>query len=86
MAAIEYNSLQRLAFTIKIVVFQCTVDHKSHDPSFHKKYIESGVMTFVAHCTVQSVPNSVKTKPHFGECFTCFGYETKTRIAYFGNF
>jgi len=31
----------------------CTVGHKSHDPSFHKKYMESGVMTFVAHCTVE---------------------------------
>jgi len=23
-----------------------------HDPCFHEKYMESGVMTFVAHCTV----------------------------------
>jgi len=29
----------------------CTVAHKSHDPCFHKKYVEAGVMTFVAHCT-----------------------------------
>jgi len=29
-----------------------TVGHKSHDPCFHKKYMEAGVMTFVAHCTV----------------------------------
>ena len=26
--------------------------HKSHDPCFHKKYMEAGVMTFAAHCTV----------------------------------
>ena len=33
--------------------------HKSHDdPCFHKKYMEAGVMTFVAHCTynVESNP------------------------------
>jgi len=30
----------------------CTVGHKSHDPCFHKKYMEVGVMTFVAHSTV----------------------------------
>jgi len=29
----------------------CTVVHKSQDPYFHKKYMEAGVMTFVAHCT-----------------------------------
>jgi len=28
-----------------------TVAHKSHDPCFHKKYMEAGVMTFVTHCT-----------------------------------
>jgi len=33
--------------------FSCTVGHKSHDPCFHKKYMETGVMTFVAHCTFQ---------------------------------
>jgi len=27
-----------------------TVGHKSHDPCFHKKYKEAGVMTFVARC------------------------------------
>jgi len=26
----------------------CTVGHKSHDPCFHKKYMEAGVMTFVS--------------------------------------
>ena len=30
----------------------CTVGHRSHDPSFHKKYMEAGVVTFVVHCTV----------------------------------
>jgi len=29
----------------------CTVGHKSHDASLHKKYMEARVMTFVAHCT-----------------------------------
>jgi len=28
-----------------------TASQKSHDPCFHKKHMESGVMTFVAHCT-----------------------------------
>ena len=28
-----------------------TVGHKSHDPCFHEKYMETGVMTFVPHCT-----------------------------------
>jgi len=32
----------------------CTVGHKSHDPCFHKKYIEAGFMTFVAHFTIAS--------------------------------
>ena len=27
---------------------QGTVGHRSHDPRFHKKYMEAGVMTFVA--------------------------------------
>jgi len=27
------------------------VGYKIHDPSFHKKYMESGVITFVAYCT-----------------------------------
>jgi len=30
---------------------QGTVGHKSHDPCFHKKYMEAGVMTLVAYCT-----------------------------------
>jgi len=30
----------------------CTVGLKSHDPCFHKKYMEEGVMTFVTHCTI----------------------------------
>jgi len=29
----------------------CTVSHKSHDPCFHVFLMETGVMTFVAHCT-----------------------------------
>jgi len=28
---------------------------------------------------------TVKTNLRFGECYTCFGYETKTRVAYFGK-
>jgi len=28
-----------------------TVGHKSHEPCLHKKYMETWVMTFVAHCT-----------------------------------
>jgi len=28
-----------------------TVGHKSHDPCFHKKYMEAGVMIFVTRCT-----------------------------------
>ena len=35
-------------FSFQIV---CTVGHKSHDPCFHKKYMEASVMTFVVHCT-----------------------------------
>jgi len=31
----------------------CTVGHKNHDPCFHKKYLEAGVMTFVAYCTCE---------------------------------
>jgi len=36
------------------IEFLCTVGHISHDPCFHKKYryMEAGVMTFEAHCTV----------------------------------
>jgi len=30
---------------------QGTVGHKSLDTCFHKKYIEEGFITFVAHCT-----------------------------------
>jgi len=37
---------------------QSTVDHKSHDPCFHKKYLEAGVMTFVAHCTSYPIVNT----------------------------
>jgi len=29
----------------------CTVGHKSHDPCFHKKYMQAGVMTLVVHYT-----------------------------------
>jgi len=29
-----------------------TVGHKSHDPCFHEKYMEVGVMNFEAHCTI----------------------------------
>ena len=29
-----------------------TVGHKSHGSCFYKKYMEAGVMTFVAHCTL----------------------------------
>ena len=29
----------------------CIVGHKSHGPCFHKKYMEAGVMTFLAQCT-----------------------------------
>ena len=31
-----------------------TVGRKSHDPFSHKKCMEAGVMTFMAHCTWQS--------------------------------
>jgi len=37
----------------ELSILRCTVGHKSHDPCFHKKYMVAGVMTFVAHCTVQ---------------------------------
>jgi len=33
-------------------VLPCTVGHKSHDLCFHKKYMEAGVMPFVAHSTL----------------------------------
>ena len=32
-----------------------TVGRKSHDPCFHKKYMEAGVMAFATHCTVLKV-------------------------------
>ena len=41
----------------------CTVGHKSHDPWFHKKYMEAGVMTFVAHCT----QNIEETRAYVGD-------------------
>jgi len=37
----------------------CTVAHKSHDPCFHKKYMEAGVMTFAAHCTATPITGNV---------------------------
>ena len=40
-----------------------TVGHKSHDPCFLKKYMEAGVMTFVAHCTRKQL-NSSHNKVH----------------------
>jgi len=30
----------------------CTEGRKSHNPCYHKKYMEAAVMNFVAHCTV----------------------------------
>jgi len=36
------------------LAMNCTVGHKSHDPCFHKQYMEAGVMTFVTHCTVHT--------------------------------
>jgi len=30
---------------------RCTVRHKNNDPPFHKKYMEAGVINFVAYCT-----------------------------------
>jgi len=45
--------------------FKCTMGHKSHDPCFHKIYMEEEVMTFVAYCT----PPHVKSV-NVGDCFT----------------
>ena len=33
----------------------CTAGHKSHDPCFHKIYMEAGAMTFKAHCTTEAI-------------------------------
>jgi len=38
-----------------------TVSHKIHYPCFHKKYTKTGVMTFVAQCTVKPLYNV----PHY---------------------
>ena len=40
-----------------------TIGHKSHDPYVHKKYVEAGVMTFVAHCTYHCHVRSIQTTP-----------------------
>jgi len=31
--------------------FQIYSGSQKYDPSFHKKYMEAGALTFVAHCT-----------------------------------
>ena len=41
-----------------------TVGHESHDPCFHKKYTEAGVMTFVAHCTKTHNYCSITKSPY----------------------
>ena len=43
----------------------CTVAHKSHDPCFHKKYMEAGVMTFVTHCTWGAAANTMANLSNF---------------------
>jgi len=57
---LHYNFMQLLRFEkedaaggglLARVSLKGTVSRKSHDPCFHKKYTEAGVMTFVAHCT-----------------------------------
>jgi len=44
----EFGYVKYLALSWRSVR---TVGHKSHDPCFHKKHIEIGVMNFVARCT-----------------------------------
>jgi len=43
---------------IRAVSTRSTVGHKSLDPCFHKKYMEAGVMTFVAYCNCRSIDRS----------------------------
>ena len=53
-AAVHCEKVRALLFVF-LSHEDCTVGHKSHDPCFHKKYTEAGVMTFVAHCTVEII-------------------------------
>ena len=47
-------------FSRAITLAKCTVAHKSHDaPCFHKKYMEAGVMTFAAYCTIRSIESKI---------------------------
>jgi len=57
----------------KIDTKYSTVGHKSHDPCFHKKYIEEGFMNFVAHCTydvteAREAEKSNSTQSHAAWC------------------
>jgi len=45
MGSVQYTESMPLS------MLKCTVGHKSHDPCLREKYMEAGVMTFVAHCT-----------------------------------
>jgi len=38
-------------FLYCFILLASAVGHKRHDPCYHKKYMESGVMTFVTHRT-----------------------------------
>jgi len=49
-----YHWWMSLAWIVDRVIqgHGCTAGYKSYDPFFQKKYMEAGVMTFVAHCTL----------------------------------
>ena len=61
----------------------CTVSHKSHDPCFYKKYIEAGVMNFVAHCTgsytLRYLRPMNQTQSYLN---TCIGYSLQLTVAW----
>ena len=45
------------------LTFPSTVGQKSHDPCFHKKHIEAGLMTFVPHCTCNPLERMAVLRP-----------------------
>jgi len=57
---------------IKLKDLRCAVTHKIHDPCFHKKYMETWVMTFMVHCPWAKVSNIIDL---FDSCMNGKVYE-----------
>jgi len=45
-----------------LAIHMGSVGYKSHDPCFHVFHMEGRVITFVAHCTLQSVSSDIKLR------------------------